>query len=135
MKLSNNKFIIIDQTKLLGKSKFEQNGLLLTNNKLYTFGGNGIFIIKLSGDEVILDSWENELSLGDGQGFRNGYKNSSKDIWGIGYPSIAYQYNGEDWQQIFIDNKNTDAGFTGIWGDGNEIFICDIENGIIYHGK
>lgn len=134
MKLSGNKFIVIDQTKLLGEAKFEHNGLLFTNNKIYTFG-NGVFTSNLNGEEIILSNWKSELSLPIGTGFRNAYKISSKDILGIGYPSLVYEYNGENWQQIFIDTQNVQAGFTGIWSDGKEVFISDTENGIIYHGR
>ncbi|MCF8243467.1 MAG: hypothetical protein K9J16_18985 [Melioribacteraceae bacterium] len=134
MKLRGNKFIVVDQTKLLGNAKFEQNGLLFAHNKVYTFGGNGVFTANLDGEEILYDEWKNELFLPNGVGFRTGYNISYKDIWGIGSRSTVYQFNGEDWQQLFIDHQE-EATFTGIWGNGNEIFISDTENGFVYHGK
>lgn len=133
MKFAGTKFIAIDGTKLLGATKFEQNGLLFANSKAYTFG-RGVFTAILNGEEIISDNWNRDLSVTTG-GFGNSFKISSKDIWGIGYPSIVYQYNGENWMQIFSDNQNIQAGFMGIWGNGSEIFISDLENNIIYHGK
>ena len=135
MKLISNRFVIIDKTKLLGDGKFEQNGLLFANNKVYTFGGQGVFTLKLNGEEITLSSWNNELLLPNGMGFRNSYKINSKDLWGVGYPSIIYQFNGENWQQVFINSPNLEALYRGIWGDGREIFICDTQNGMVYHGK
>lgn len=133
MKLMGNYFDIIDRTKLLGNAKFEQNGLLFSNNKAFTFG-RGVFTSILNGGEITPDNWNRDLSVTNG-GFGNSFIISSKDIWGIGYPSIVYQYNGGNWMQIFIDNQSTQAGFIGIWGDGSEIFISDTENNLIFHGK
>jgi hypothetical protein len=135
MRLKNDKFIVVDRTKLLGEAAFEQNGLLFANNKVYTFGGNGVFTAYLNGEVIVDNSWKKEVSLIDGVGFRTGYKIDSKDIWGIGSPATVYHYNGEDWQQLFTNNQEMKATFIGIWGDGKEIFICDTENGIVYHGR
>ena len=135
MEFKNDEFNIIDQTKLLGNAKFEQNGLLFTNSKIYTFGGTGVISANLYGEEINLNSWQNELLLPNGEGFRESYKINSKDIWAIGSPSIIYQYNGNNWQQIFLENQNINTVFKGIWGNGTQIFISDTENGVIFHGK
>jgi hypothetical protein len=135
MKLQGNEFIIIDRTKLLGNAKFEQSGLCFANNKLYTFGGNGVFTSNLKGEEIVQNSWVNELELSSGMGFWSSYKISSKDIFAIGHPSIAYHYNGDGWGQLFINPQYLSGILVGIWGNGKEVFISDIENGILYHGK
>ena len=40
-------------------------------------------------------------------------------------------------KKLYINGNSAPANQSlfGIWGDGNEIFICDVYNGIIYHGK
>lgn len=134
MKLSGNNFRIIDVTILFSHGKFNPNGLLFTKSKAYTFG-YGINSTSIYNEEIILNNWQDDLKQSVNGGFWESYQNNSKDLWGIGYPSIVYQYNGENWQQIFIDNQNLSAEFTGIWGDGNEIFISDTENNLIYHGR
>lgn len=138
MKLNGDKFIFVDQTKLFSGGKYGHNGLLFANNKVYTFNGYGIFTTKINGEELAINSWVNELST-SGKGFSNSFLSQSKDIWAIGSNKYPYQFNGQDWQLINIYNKireiNNENWFLGIWGNGKEIFISDIENGIIYHGK
>jgi len=134
MKLSENNFMVIDKTILFSPGKFSPNGILFANNKVYTFG-YGINSTNTINEEIDLNKWQNDLKQLPNGGFGGSYKISSKDMWGIGSSSIVFQYNGENWQQLFINYQNIEATFRGIWGDGNEIFISDTENGIIYHGR
>ena len=134
MKLRGNNFEVIDRTNLFSPGKFSPNGILFANNKVYTFG-YGINSTNTTNEEIDVNNWKNDLKPPPNGGFWGSYKISSKDIWGIGSPSILFQYNGENWQQLFITIQNIEATFEGIWGDGNQIFLCDIENGIIFHGK
>jgi hypothetical protein len=64
---------------------------------------------------------------------------SSKNVIIVGQWNLVYQYNGTDWAQINIEvpNHTVDsyALLWGVWTDGTEVFICDTQNGIVYHGK
>ncbi len=67
------------------------------------------------------------------------YVVSEKDIFTVGQYNLLYHYNGTDWKQIFISVPNhtvdPQGWFWGLWADGKEVFICDWENGIVYHGR
>jgi hypothetical protein len=135
MKFDGSRFYIIDKTTLITYGKFGYSGLLFANNKIYTFG-RSIYSKKSNEGNLSGDDWIQELSLNIG-GFYNSFIENSKDIWAIGINTFPYQFNGENWAQILIDNfdNSEESHFIGIWGNGNEIFICDTGNGIIYHGK
>jgi hypothetical protein len=133
MKLVGSDFVIIDQSSLYHDPKFSVNGLLFADSKVYTFG-LGLFIAEVKNKSIDTSTWEKVINLPAG-GIRKAFKISTKDIWAVGYPGIIYQYNGENWERIFIEGQDADAMYDAVWGDGSEIFICDIENGIVFHGK
>lgn len=135
MKFNGTKLNVVDRTKLLQNSKFEYSGLLFANNRCYTLGAK-IITAKLIGEIVDINSWLIELSPPSG-GFSHSFYSNSKDIWAIGINVFPYHFNGSSWQSIVIDGMQltNDTHLTGIWGDGKEIFICDTENNIIYHGR
>ncbi len=133
MKLIDNNFVIIDQTTLYTEGKFGYSGLLFANNKMYTFM-RSIFTRKSNDGNLIEDVWIKEFTMGSG-GFSNSFARNDKDIWAIGINSLPHHFNGENWSPIIIGELLQDSYFIGIWGNGEEIFISDTENGIIYHGR
>jgi len=130
MKFESDNFLVVDQTNLLNNGKFAPNGLIIINNEMYTFGWEGIYSAKMSKEKVISDSWE-QIVLTNNGGFSNSFLLSGNDIWAVGTNHFPYHFNGSSWHPIEL---RAEGYFFGIWGDGNEIFICDIENGKIYHG-
>lgn len=135
-KFNGTNFNVIDKT-ILSNGKFGAHGLIITKDKAITFSRNGIHSAAAVNGVIQVDAWANELSVPD-NGFFNSYHNSAKDVWAFGKNKYPYHYNGRDWQAIDIFNGSSPPGnqlLFGSWGDGHEIFICDIYNGIIYHGK
>ncbi len=132
MQLIDDNFRIVDKTTLLSaEGDFGYSGLLFANNKIYTFQ-RSVFS-KFDGN-LFMKDWTKELTLDNG-GFYNSFAGSNKDIWAIGINTLPYHFNGENWSPIFIGELHQESHFTGIWGDGEEIFMCDKQNGIVYHGR
>jgi hypothetical protein len=136
-KLSGNSFKQVDKTNLFN-GKFGALGLIVLKNKAFTFNENGIYSTSASDGEINTHGWSLVVSTSSPNGLFNSFVRNEKDIWAVGYHQYPYHFNGTDWKEIDIFNGNTPPGFQslfGVWGDGNEIFICDDYNGIIYHGK
>ncbi len=137
MKFNNGEFIIIDKTTALTNPKFGIYDLFFTDSKVYTIGEYGIYEANLNGNDILTDSWKQIKKTYRG-GFVKSFKLSNKDIWVVGSYAYPYHYNGYDWQPVNIFPQGISTyghSLWGIWGNGKEIFICDVENGIIYHGK
>lgn len=136
MKLEGEEFHIKDSTDLF-QGKFGSSGLLITSTKIYTFSNTGIYSAEIQKGDILRNNWNQEIVSNSG-GFLNSFLLSEKDIWAVGSHPFPYHYDGSDWQEISIYGANNGIfsnQFWGIWGNGEEIFICDIENGKIYHGK
>ena len=114
-------------------------GLILwaQSDKLMTFT-NGVISTRINGDGTIATAgWVRELTTPTSLG--GVFVQTQKNVFAVGVWNLIYHYNGTDWAQIFIDvpNHAVDpyALFWGVWTDGNEVFICDTQNGIVYHGR
>jgi hypothetical protein len=131
----NNTFKFLDQTKV-SEQKFGAL-LLIVENKLISFT-NGVISTQItnSGDFNTM-GWIREFSTATY--FTHRVAQSSKNVFAVGQWNLAYHFNGTDWAQININvpNHTVDpfALFWGVWTDGNEVFISDTENGIVYHGR
>ncbi len=131
---------VIDESIITNGSnygKFEPSKLWLSNGNLYT-AWHQISITSISNGNIDQSGWHSILTLPSGQFFVNSYYYNTKDYFAVGNPSLLYEYNGSDWQNLLITIKNnniTKGNFFGIWTDGNELFICDTDSGIIYHGR
>jgi hypothetical protein len=132
---SNNGFKLIDQTTDLERkfggrlwAKAEElisfiNGVVATNinsnGTVDTLGWHRLFTTNTFFGEI--------------------YIQSRKNVFAVGVWNLIYHFNGTDWARINIDvpNHTVDpfALFWGVWTDGNEVFISDTENGIVYHGR
>jgi hypothetical protein len=128
-------FIIVDYTTLERK-KFG-GGLFTTNSGLKTIT-NGVIGTSLGLDGSIDTSgWRREFTTATT--FRERYAQGVKNVFAVGVWNLVYHYNGIDWKQVFINvpNHQVDphSDFWGVWADGNEVFICDWQNGILYHGR
>lgn len=137
MKLVNNEFIKVDFSTLFGSGKFGHFGLNFGVNNVFTFDSYGIYEAMVTGEVINTSSWQTIIRK-NGKGFANCIKLSNKNIWAVGNYIYPYHFNGADWQEIDIYSGNepiTGNVFWGIWGNEKEIFICDTQNGIIYHGK
>ncbi len=128
-------FVKIDSTDLYN-GKFGVRGLDIIDSEIYTYGLNGISKAKINQDEIDISSWETVVSNNAGT-YYAGFVNTQKDFFIAGWARDLYHYNGTDWQPITVDpNRYTNSsGLTAIWGNGEEIFICDSHKGIVYHGK
>lgn len=134
-KFNGQSIIAIDSTALLGEGKFGVSDLIFTQNTVYSLSGYGIHKAELNDSEINTNTWNKIISTFNGSLVRS-IKITEKDIIAVGSYFSPYHFNGENWQPIPITCLTTNEHrFIGVWGDGKEIFICDVENGIIYHGK
>jgi hypothetical protein len=136
-KLSGNSFKLIDQTNLIN-GKFGAHGLIVLRDKAFTFNENGIYSTSANNGEIDINGWTLVVSTSSPNGLFNSFVRNERDIWAVGYNNFPYHYNGTNWKEIDIFIGNSPPGFQslfGVWGDGNEIFICDDYNEIIYHGR
>ncbi|MDP1676548.1 MAG: hypothetical protein Q8L88_06745 [Bacteroidota bacterium] len=128
-------FKLIDKTT---DAELKFAGLFWATNYSLNSFANGLIsaTITLNGN-IDPMSWHKEFNTPTF--FAEKMIQSSKNIFAVGQWNLVYHYNGTDWKQIFIDipNHTVDsfALFWGVWTDGNEVFICDTENGVIYHGR
>jgi hypothetical protein len=134
MHYKDNNFYILDRTILIySEGKFGECGLTFANQKIYTFE-RCIYTRKSVNGYLPVSNWVKELTLPYG-GFSNSFARNNKDIWAVGINTSPYHYNGEDWSPVIVGNVSYYSHFKGIWGNGEEIFMCDAQNGIVYHGR
>ena len=142
-RISNGKFSIDDQTTLTNSSgayngKFEPSKVWASGGKLYTVW-HRISMASVSGNgSVDQSSWQTIITLPSGEYLVNTFNRTTKDFLAAGYPNLLYEYNGSDWQTIAITVGGSVAPLgtlNGVWGDDNEMFVCDVDNGIVYHGR
>ena len=137
-KLSNGEFKIIDQSPSY-PIKFGL-GLWARQKDLKTFA-KGVISTEIKENGTIdINGWHSEFTTLTFIGGRGAYwVQSSKNVFAVGQWNLVYHFNGTDWVQIDINvpNHTVDplAIFWGVWTDGEEVFISDTENGIIYHGR
>lgn len=143
IRIKNGQLSIIDETTLTDISgnyngKFEPSKLWISDGKIYT-AWHKISLTNILDDGTINQSgWHSVLALPAGQFFVNTFYHNKKDMFVSGYPNLLYHYNGSDWQNLIINingNFVPVGEYSAVWNNGNEIFICDKENGIIYHGR
>lgn len=136
-KLSNNKFEIVDQTTF-NNGKFEVAGMWTINNMIYTIWHNlKSTELTLSGG-IKSESWKTELSIMSPGFINRSFYHTSKNIFALGFPNLLYHYNGVDWvnMNISVNNKPAIEGeYSAVWTNGIEVFVCDAQNGIIFHGR
>jgi hypothetical protein len=137
-KFNGSGFDIIDQSPRF-PNKFGL-GLWAQEQKLNSFT-NGVISTSINTDGTIdVNGWQRELTTTTYFNGRGGYCiQSSKNVFAVGQWNLAYHYNGTNWAGIDINipghTVDPYAIFWGVWTDGNEVFISDTENGIIYHGR
>jgi hypothetical protein len=131
-----NRFHTIDTTGLHSDAKF---GLLLwaLSNKLTTFS-NGVVSATINSDGTIGSAgWTRELTTATY--FRAPAIQSETNVLAFGQHNLSYHFNGTDWARIEITvpghTVSPIAFFYGQWANANEVFVCDVNNGIVYHGR
>jgi hypothetical protein len=128
-------FIKLDSTTY-ASYKFG-NIIWVTDGRLHSLT-HGVTITSIKPDGNIDTSGWNRIFTTDAF-LGEKYIQSSNNIFAVGQHNLVYHYNGSDWKQIIISipNHTVDpaAWLWGVWADGNEVFICDWENGIVYHGR
>jgi hypothetical protein len=71
--------------------------------------------------------------------FRERYVQTTMNVFVVGGGNLVYHYNGIDWKQLIISVPNhplnPNGYLWGIWTDGDQVLICDWQNGIVYHGR
>lgn len=137
MKLVNDEFIKVDLTTLFGSGKFGHFALTFGSKKVFSFDGYGIYEAIVNEEIIFSNTWKTIISTSS-RGFASSIKLSNTSIWAVGNNFYPYHFNGVDWQPIDIYSGNapiTGNVFWGIWGNEGEIFICDTENNLIFHGK
>ncbi|HEX9740986.1 MAG TPA: hypothetical protein VGA29_09425, partial [Ignavibacteriaceae bacterium] len=132
---SNGSFKLIDQTT---DQELKFAGLLWAKRGELISFLNGAVVTNIQSNGTINTSgWHRIFTTPTF--FSERYIQSSKNVFAVGQWNLAYHFNGTDWAQININvpNHTVDpfALFWGVWTDGNEVFISDTENGIIYHGR
>jgi hypothetical protein len=133
--LRNNTFELIEQAPNY-PIKFGL-GLWARQNDLKTFA-DGIITTKINTDGTIdVNGWYRELTASSFLG--SYFIQSIKNVFAVGQVNTVYHYNGTDWAQININvpghTVNPLAWFWGVWTDGDVVFICDRDHGIVYHGR
>jgi hypothetical protein len=133
----NNRFVIIEEAPNY-PIKFGL-GIWVRQKDIKTFE-NGIISANIKDNGTIdVNSWHRELITTTSFGLGSILVQSSKNVFAVGVWNLVYHFNGTDWAQININVNNHTVDpygrFWGVWTDGNEVFISDTENGIIYHGR
>lgn len=136
-KFNGNGFTVIDQSPRY-PYKFGL-GLWAQEQILNSFT-NGIISSRINADGTVdVNGWRRIFTTTSYFGMVSICVQSVKNVIAVGQFNLAYQYNGTDWARIDIDiagyTVDPYATFWGVWMDGNEVFISDTENGIIFHGK
>lgn len=143
VRVQNNQLFVDDETTLTSKvgrynGKFEPSKPWISDGKLHT-AWHKISEAEISANGSIdTSSWRTTLSLPSGQYFVNTFHHTDKNIFASGYPNLLYHYNGTDWVNINItvnSKSNPEGEYSAVWTDGKEIFVCDKQNGVIYHGR
>jgi len=134
---SEGNFIVIDQSPVF-PIKFGL-GLWVSHQEIKSFE-DGIISNYIKEDgSVNVNGWRRELTTATSFGLGSVLAQSTKNVFAVGVWNLIYHFNGTDWVKININvpNHTVDplARFWGVWTDGKEVFICDIGNGIIYHGR
>jgi hypothetical protein len=143
VRIKNDQLSIIDETTLTGSSgnyngKFEPSKLWVSRDKLYTAWHRISVTSILENGSIDQSGWHSVLDLPEGQFFVNTFYQNTKNFFASGYPSLLYHNNGSDWKNLIISINNSVipiGEYSAVWADGNEVFISDTENGIIYHGR
>ncbi|MBI5474082.1 MAG: hypothetical protein HY961_17240 [Ignavibacteriae bacterium] len=118
------------------QSKFG-SGVWATDARLTSFSNGVTYASLLETGDIDTANWRREFTTPTS--FRSEFVQSPMNVFAVGVWNLIYHYNGSDWRQIFISvpNHNVDphSDFWGVWTDGNEVFVCDRQNGIVYHGR
>ncbi len=130
-----SRFNLIDSTT---DAQLKFAGLFwATDTKLNSFANGLLMATILADGKIDPSSWKRAFTTPTF--FTEKYIQSPKDIFAVGQWNLIYHFNGSDWKQIFVEvpghSVDPFALFWGIWSDGNEVFVCDTENGIVYHGR
>ena len=120
-----------DNTRKFGPWLLDRDGRMLS----FT---NGVISTQILQDGGLNSSgWTREFTTATYFGIP--YAQSDDCIFATGQRALLYHWNGVDWQQVSIEvpGHYVDplAWFWGVWADGNQVFVCDVENGMVYHGK
>ncbi len=140
LRIQNNQLSVIDETTIEDSlhhysGKFEPSKLWASDGKLYTAWHRISVTNILENSNINQSGWQSILSLPAGQFFVNTFYHNTKDFFVSGYPSLIYHFNGSDWKNITIPLNSVIGEYSAVWTNGNEIFVCDKDNGIIYHGR
>ena len=135
-KLSGTQFELIDQTPDY-PSKFCYH-LWLHGNQLLSMGYN-IYSNTIRSDGTIdTSAWEEVYNTG-GRSIVQFQVLSPSDIIAVGSVYLVCQYDGTQWKQFDIRGPNDPGNYLSslfaLWTNGNDIFVCNYHDGIIYHGK
>ncbi len=107
------------------------------DSKLYSLSAGIVTTTIDNTGNIDTSNWTKEFSTETY--FSERYIQPERNIFAVGQWNLVYHFNGTDWKQIEISVPNHRVDpyslFYGVWTDGKDVFICDIENGIIYHGR
>ncbi|MBI5477061.1 MAG: hypothetical protein HY964_10050 [Ignavibacteriales bacterium] len=134
-KYSDTIFTEIDYTKR-SEAKFGSKPWI-TGNNIFTLT-KGIISNSINNvGDIDTSGWRRLLTTNSY--FYNNYTVSENNIFIVGQSNLLYHYNGVDWKQLSISVQyhlvDSQAWLRGVWSDGNEVFICDCNNGVMYHGR
>jgi len=129
-------FQVIDSTNQESDAKFG-SWLWVQPTKLTTFY-NGVISTAINADGTVAeDRWLRELTTATYFGPPS--VQSASNVLAVGQFNLIYHFDGADWAPIEITVPNHTvspfAFFSGVWLNNNEAFVCDIDEGIIYHGR
>lgn len=132
---TGNGFKLADETTV-SENKF--GGLIwATDGELISFTNGIISTTTESDGSIDTSGWHRELTTPTF--FSARCVQSSKNVIAVGQWDLAYHYNGTNWERVNIDVPGHPvdpyALFFGVWTDGSQVFICDTQNGIVYHGR
>lgn len=132
---SNGEFSLVDYARLYN-SKFGGK-LWIIDSRVFSISTGIISTTINAAGKIDTSGWKKEFSTSTF--FTERFVYDNKNIFAVGQWNLIYHWNGTDWKQIFINITNHTVDlrgwFWGVWADGKVVFICDVQNGIVYHGK
>ena len=110
---------------------------LIQNSSILTFP-DGVITNAISDSGLVhSQTWHRELSTSTF--FRSVFRKRGGGIFAAGQWNLLYHHDGREWEQMSISVRNhtvsSQALFGRVWSDGTEVFVCDYDNGIVYHGR
>jgi hypothetical protein len=114
-------------------------GRLWLHNGILTCLGRNIYSARINTDGTVdTSSWRKDFDTGV-KGISQVLVLSPTNVIAVGSVYLVCHFNGTDWKEINIRGPNDPGNYLSslwaIWSNGNEAFINNYHDGIVYRGK